>query len=145
MQVGKQKTVFFILCAVRTWDLTDKIGYCTDLNCVINNIYASYLLQSVSAGHNFEMIVNILQVTSTQLSTTWALYFIWLQRAWWLGSFAPCCRLVSGRPAMRVLRSRTGSGSTPESPRSLDPKARVAGSPLRPPRQVSMQQYIVHT
>lgn len=53
-----------------------------------------------------------------------------------------CCRghsersrLVSGRPATRVLRSRTGS--TPDSPRSLDPKARVAGSPLRPPRQVT--------
>ncbi|PSN29769.1 hypothetical protein C0J52_26939 [Blattella germanica] len=44
-------------------------------------------------------------------------------------------RLVSGRPSTRVLRSRTGS--TPDSPRSLDPKARLSGSPLRPPRQAT--------
>ncbi|XP_023715124.1 uncharacterized threonine-rich GPI-anchored glycoprotein PJ4664.02 isoform X4 [Cryptotermes secundus] len=52
-----------------------------------------------------------------------------------LGAHAKEKGLVSGRPAARVLRSRTGS--TPDSPRSLDPKARVAGSPLRPPRQVT--------
>lgn len=43
--------------------------------------------------------------------------------------------LVGGRPATKVLRSRPGS--TPDSPRSLDPKAHVTGSPLRPPRQAT--------
>lgn len=43
--------------------------------------------------------------------------------------------LASVRPATKVLRSRPGS--TPDSPRSLDPKARVTGSPLRPPRQTT--------
>ncbi|XP_069685417.1 uncharacterized protein [Periplaneta americana] len=52
-----------------------------------------------------------------------------------LGTHAKEQGLVSGRPTTRVLRSRTGS--TPDSPRSLDTKARLTGSPLRPPRQAT--------
>lgn len=52
-----------------------------------------------------------------------------------LGTHAKEQGLVSGRPTTRILRSRTGS--TPDSPRSLDTKTRLTSSPLRPPRQAT--------